>query len=204
MYLGIKTLLLRLKIAELKLPKTIKNMLGVVISKAEDVCIYYDIRIRRPVRGFFYDLYYGFKNLWDFKGLIWKDRDWDHYYLYNMMAFKLRRIGRLMIDHGNATVSKHHGMKALIAAECAHRLAEHDRTLDHEWFDKRVPDDYFDFSLSEPDPITKCSRMIRKYDEDKHYDRLFKIAVKRQEKQRQFYKDLLYKLMKRYGDNFWD
>lgn len=174
------------------------QLLREVVDKAEDVVSWFDHHIRSP----YLNVKYGLSNLWAYKGLIWQDRDWDHYFLYTMLAFKLRRMGRLMVDYGNATVSKKHGTKALIAAECARRLAEYDRTLDDEWFDARV--DGVDYRITfVRDPITGLytSPEITKSNK---YERLFKIAVKRQEKQRQFYKDLLYKLMNKYGDRWWD
>lgn len=32
----------------------------------------------------------GIKNLWRWKSVIWKDRDWDHDYIYEILAFKLK------------------------------------------------------------------------------------------------------------------
>lgn len=37
----------------------------------------------------FKDIKAGFSNLWKWKKVIWKNRDWDFYYLYEMLEFKL-------------------------------------------------------------------------------------------------------------------
>jgi len=34
----------------------------------------------------------GIKNLWVWFPIVWKDRDWDHNYIFNMLKFKLERV----------------------------------------------------------------------------------------------------------------
>lgn len=153
-------------------------------------------------RSFMYDVYYGLRNLWAYKALIWRDRDWDQYYLYSMLAFKLKRMGNALIDNNRIVPAKYYGTKALIAAECARRLAEEDSVMDDKWFNARVPADYY--QLSSCIDTDDWGLRTAKYHNDKHFKLLFKIAVTRQVNQRQFYKTLLYKLMKSYGDRWWD
>ena len=40
----------------------------------------------------------GFKNLWKWLPVIWKDRDWDHYHMFAMMDFKLKNMIILFED----------------------------------------------------------------------------------------------------------
>lgn len=40
----------------------------------------------------------GFKNLWKWLPVIWKDRDWDHYHMFAMMDFKLKNMITLFED----------------------------------------------------------------------------------------------------------
>ena len=34
---------------------------------------------------------YGVKNLYNWFWIIWKDRDWDHYYIFQVLKFKLEK-----------------------------------------------------------------------------------------------------------------
>lgn len=40
----------------------------------------------------YYNLKYGFQNLWKWRKIVWNDRDWDWMYLSAVMRFKLRRM----------------------------------------------------------------------------------------------------------------
>ena len=49
-------------------------------------------------RWFLWDVKYvhktvwiGIKNLWKWFPIIWKDRDWDYYYIYQVLKFKLEK-----------------------------------------------------------------------------------------------------------------
>lgn len=53
----------------------------------------------------YYDIKYGLQNLWAYKRIIWKDRDWDFYYLHLLMRFKLDRMQKQMDENGCSTAS---------------------------------------------------------------------------------------------------
>jgi len=40
----------------------------------------------------YYNITYGVKNLWKWLPIVWKDRDWDHYYLYKLLNFKFKNM----------------------------------------------------------------------------------------------------------------
>ena len=40
--------------------------------------------------GFFWGIKQGLKNFWDWKGIIWKNRWWDHVFLMNLIEKQLR------------------------------------------------------------------------------------------------------------------
>lgn len=48
----------------------------------------------KEVRSFFFKVKQGFKNLWDWKEVIWHDRDWDCYYIYALLLKKLKNMKR--------------------------------------------------------------------------------------------------------------
>lgn len=43
----------------------------------------------------FSDIIEGIKNLWKWLPIVWKDRNWDQYYLYELLHFKLQNMERL-------------------------------------------------------------------------------------------------------------
>jgi hypothetical protein len=42
----------------------------------------------------------GLKNLWKWRKVIYKDRDWDHYYIYEILKTKLQFQADYMQKHG--------------------------------------------------------------------------------------------------------
>ena len=62
---------------------------------------------------------YGLQNLWKWKNIIYKDRDWDWTFLYRIMAYKMECMAAHMEEYGfhtnqEVTVSE--------LRECAKRL----------------------------------------------------------------------------------
>jgi hypothetical protein len=43
---------------------------------------------------------YGVKNLYKWFWIIWKDRDWDHYYIFQLLKFKLEKQARHLAENG--------------------------------------------------------------------------------------------------------
>lgn len=58
--------------------------------------------------------------------IIWHDRDWDYAYLYRIMAFKLRRMQRLMETYGYHVTSERDAVDMKVCAHILERLAEGD------------------------------------------------------------------------------
>ena len=43
---------------------------------------------------------YGVKNLYRWFWVIWKDRDWDHYYIFQVLKFKLEKQAKHLAENG--------------------------------------------------------------------------------------------------------
>jgi hypothetical protein len=43
---------------------------------------------------------YGVKNLYKWFWIIWKDRDWDHYYIFEVLKFKLEKQASHLAENG--------------------------------------------------------------------------------------------------------
>lgn len=44
------------------------------------------------IRYYYQYFIYGIKNLISYFSIVWNDRDWDQYYFYRLLQFKLKRI----------------------------------------------------------------------------------------------------------------
>ena len=47
-----------------------------------------------------YDFQYGFKNLWKYRKVVWRARDWDYHFTVDMMKFQLKSLCS-SIEEGN-------------------------------------------------------------------------------------------------------
>jgi len=46
-------------------------------------------------KHFHRDVAYGFKNLWKWFPIIWKDRDWDDHFIFEVLKFKIKNTADL-------------------------------------------------------------------------------------------------------------
>lgn len=59
--------------------------------------------IIRIIRDIYYNIIYGVKNLVLWLPIIWQDRNWDFYFIYVMMRYKLNLTGSHILKHNNHT-----------------------------------------------------------------------------------------------------
>ena len=69
-------------------------------------------------------LYYGVGNLIVYFPLIWRDRDWDHAYLLQLMEFKFRRMAHLQEKYGNGLYADRYARQLRIAAHLCKRMTD--------------------------------------------------------------------------------
>jgi hypothetical protein len=63
------------------------------------------------------DFAHGVKNLWRWFPTIWKDRDWDHDFIYNLLAKKLEFQAKYIGDRGFHTETKHDATRMRLVAK---------------------------------------------------------------------------------------
>jgi len=56
--------------------------------------------MKEKVKDFFRSIKLGVPNLIKWAPVIWKDRDWDHFFLYIILQFKLKQMEKLQREHG--------------------------------------------------------------------------------------------------------
>ena len=59
--------------------------------------------IKQTIKNIPYNIRYGIENLIRWFPVIWKDRDWDHYFLYVILHHKLKRMEHLHIHYSHLT-----------------------------------------------------------------------------------------------------
>ena len=72
----------------------------------------------------FRSLWYGLQNFWAYRSLIYRDRDWDWAYLYQMIEFKILRMSKLQREHGVHTTATQLAEEMEEAASILKRLYE--------------------------------------------------------------------------------
>lgn len=77
----------------------------------------------QQITGIWYDIYYGIGNLFSWFPIIWRDRDWDHVFLLNMMEKKFARMSHLQEFHGNTVSHMRYAKQLKIAKVLCKRLS---------------------------------------------------------------------------------
>jgi len=79
------------------------------------------------------NLVYGVKNLYRWRRLIWKDRDWDHSYLLLVMAHKLGQMETYHRLNGHTVDAQRMAKQMRVAKKLCERIADdnylHERNL---------------------------------------------------------------------------
>jgi hypothetical protein len=64
------------------------------------------------------------KNLWKWFPVIWKDRDWDHFYIYEILEFKLRKQANYVSGRDRHTRAQEDARDMLICANLIAKIKE--------------------------------------------------------------------------------
>jgi len=80
----------------------------------------------------FKNIKYGIKNLIKWLFIIWNDRDWDYYYLYMLLHFKLKNMQKFQRKYGHSLNSEEIAESMTIYIDALGRLIEDDYASE-EW-----------------------------------------------------------------------
>ena len=72
------------------------------------------------------NIWYGIQNIIAGFPIIWKDRDWDSWYIYKILGFKLRRMEKLFRKYGHAMESEAIADQIKEVSDALGRLIEDD------------------------------------------------------------------------------
>lgn len=158
------------------------------------------------IRDVFYSIKYGIQNLIVWFPIIWKDRNWDQYYLYLILKMKLKNMERYQRQYGHALDADKTANKIRVCINLLERLIKNDYyDMAYKNHDKKWGELNFLWEKDINGNLLRLNRTNIKCDEDrkkehKEYMRLCEHEVKLR-KQDIYY---LFKLMSKQIETWWD
>ena len=168
----------------------------------------------------------GVKNLWKWFPTIWKDRDWDHDFIYNLLAKKLEFQAEYVGKSGIHIDAKRDAERMMLVAKLI--KLQQDDFYAMEYMDYQVTEDYFtpiddtpeylewkqdtisetfvDYFAKYPLCFKRAIEHImanQKRFESNHTDNQLVAMVMGDLRQRKC-KDLIFKLLNQHIDSWWD
>ncbi|MHA1700683.1 MAG: hypothetical protein ACTSWK_00270 [Promethearchaeota archaeon] len=161
------------------------------------------------IKTFFRSIKYGIENLIIWTSVIWKDRNWDHWYLYKILQFKLIQMEKLHRKYGHAVNSIKTADQIKICINLLKRLIEDD--YDESIFknhNKKWGEAHFNWDECKDRKDCRSLRITRdnvKTDKEIKQERKeFNRLCKHEAKLRKQDNDYLFKLMNKYIQGWWD
>lgn len=148
------------------------------------------------VSSFFHNIKKGIKNLIEYGPTIYKDRDWDHYYLLKLMDIKLKKMYTDLSTQEFAQIHKNN-LKALkICSVLTTRLMNDEYDIEDDEFIKKWGTlEFVDNSIKRTKKITDKER--------NQYQIELKNRINRIENRRKNDQELLFKLMNKHFRSWW-
>jgi hypothetical protein len=165
--------------------------------------------LKEKIKDFFRNIKLGIPNLIKWFPIIWKDRDWDHQYIYEVFRHKLHLTEQFIRSHGVHTNNIADADKIKVCVNLLDRLIKdeyHESAFKHHeekwgiadfnWHDSEEHKGMSELSITHPNVET---------DEDKKVERKdFKNACKHEAALREQDLDLLFKNMRKHIQSWWD
>lgn len=159
----------------------------------------------KPIKRFFR----GIKRIWDFAPIAYKDQDWDHTFLYDLLIFKLNRMEKFF-NSGNAMCSgnERRAKQMRYAIFLLKRIKE-DRyhedeydALEEKWEPEHIwtPDP----SNSEWSRLDIVHNKAKNKEEEKQAVDDYRAHFRKQAATLESDLDRLFKHMRRYVQGWWD
>lgn len=152
---------------------------------------------------------YGIKNLIEWFPVIWNDRHWDHYFIYQILRHKLHLTEQLIRHHGHHVNHIEDAEKIKICVRLLDRLIKddyHDNVYKHhdeKWGESEL---VFTDSTDYPD----CSVVDIKYPnvktkKDKEQEKKeFRLLINKVQELKDQDIELLFKIMRKHIQSWWD
>ena len=177
----------------------------------------YKIKLWWDFEGRYYHKMFikGIKNLWNWFPVIWKDRDHDQHYIYEVLIHKLEKQAKYIRERDRHTNAKREAEKMLLCARLA-RIQQED-TYSYEFLDyldqdiEFIPTDETGKWFTVESTITRdnLTEYFNKY--SRQYKLMYKgnkdnksIAIEIANNNQKCSRKLLFKIMEENIDKWWD
>ena len=163
----------------------------------------------KKTKNFFRSIKYGIQNLITWFPIIWKDRDWDHWYLYTILKFKLSNMEKLHRKYGHCVNSEKMADQIKVCVNLLDRLIKDEYyEMTFKNHEKKWGEAHFNWDNCE-DKKGYCSLRIErdnvKTDEDKKQERKqFRRLCKIEANLRKQDVEYLFKIMEKHIQGWWD
>jgi hypothetical protein len=114
----------------------------------------------------------GVKNLWKWFPIIWQDRDWDQYYIYKVLQFKLKNQAKYIGNRDWHTGAKRDAEKMMTCVRLIDKIVDEYYGMEYM--------DYYDYDMNFPEG--RLVMNITKDDLD-NYFAMYPLTLKKTEAQ---------------------
>lgn len=177
-------------------------------SKWEDFKDFIKYNVWDRTETLYFDTINGIKNIYHWLPVIWKDRNWDSYYIYKVLRFKINRMADI-IGENDRHLNTHKDVKRMrICVELLDRLIKdeyyemHQKQHNEKWGNVHMISeegsrpDLYSVVFWRPNANTLELR--------EQENREFRINMKKAEYSRKNDREYLFKIMSKYVDGWWD
>ena len=151
---------------------------------------------------------YGTQNIIAWFYVIWNDRDWDQWFLYKIIQFKLKQMEQLQRKYGNSINSNDYADQMKLCINLLGRLIEDDYLNNAlEPHEKKWGESKFTFTPLPDSDLSTLNIEVEKAQTEKEKKQENKermIIYNRTDELRKQDLDMLFKNMRKYCEGWWD
>jgi hypothetical protein len=155
------------------------------------------------IRQIFRDYKQGIQNVWRWFPVVWKDRDWDQYFIYEILKTKLEKQATSIYKHGNHVDAKYDAKRMLLCARLIEMQQE--ELYEYEWTDPIYDESFEEYFKKYPRQYKRALagefnrnlESIKKHEEDII---AMEIAWENQKRSRK----LLFRILEQNITRWWD
>lgn len=161
------------------------------------------------IDSWYYDVKYGIENIIKWVPVIWKDRNWDNYYIYVIFRHKLNLMEKQIREYGHHLHNERDADNIKVCVNLLDRLIADDymemafKRHNEKWGSADMI-----FSECEDDPNLSELNIdypnVKTEEDEKRQKIDFKNAMENEGKLREQDLDLLFKNMRKYIQTWWD
>lgn len=163
----------------------------------------------KKIKNFFRSIKYGIENLITWLPIIWSDRDWDQWYLYNILKFKLTQMEKLQRKYGISVNSIKIADQIKVCINLLDRLIKDEygeNIFKHH--NEKWGDSHFNFTPCEDRKeysklIITRDNVNSKEDEEQERKEFIRL-IKHEDKLKKQDIDYLFTLMNKHIEGWWD